>query len=169
CSCGTYDSPIGLTNPRGCNEKRRVPAVHGAREWRWRESNPRPTVLPQDFSGCSLLTDFLGPSDHADKSLTGPVTLEVQTAQVTRTACSGSLDDARNRVESVPGLTDFYARSGGEGEVGAVVISTYWFARSVNEMTLHSRPASPETTTVVETDHPPVELYGPGGPSPLPV
>src|SRR5699024_2354590 len=132
--------------------------VHGAREWRWREANPRPTVLPQDFSGCSLLADFLGPSDHADKSLTGPVTLKLQTAQVTRTACSGSLDDARNRVESVPGLTDFYARSGGEGEVGAVVISTYWFARSVNEMTLHSRPASPETTTVVETDHPPVEL-----------
>jgi len=26
-------------------------------------------------------------------------------------------------------------------------------------MTLHPRPASPGTTTVVETDHPPVELF----------
>src|SRR5699024_9702718 len=68
-------------NPPRSNEKRRVPGVHGAREWRWRESNPRPTVLPQDFSGCSLLADLLGPSDHADKSLTGPVTLKLQTAQ----------------------------------------------------------------------------------------
>src|SRR5690625_6896102 len=101
--------------------------------WRWRESNPRPTMKNQGFSGCSPLADFLGPSDHADKSLTGSVTLEVHAAQVTRATCSGSLDDARNRVESNPGLTDFSARSGGEGEVGALGIGTYWFARSVDE------------------------------------
>src|SRR5699024_10516429 len=40
----------------------------------------------------------------------------------------------------------------------AIGIGTYWFARSVDEMTLHPRPASPGTTIVVETDHPPVEL-----------
>ena len=57
-------------------------------------------------------------------------------------------------AEAVPGLTDFEARSGGEGEVGASVIGTYWFAQSVDEMTAHPRPASPEPTTVVETDHP---------------
>ena len=57
-------------------------------------------------------------------------------------------------AEAVPGLTDFGARSGGEGEVGASVIGTYWFAQGVDEMTAHSRPASPEPTTVVETDHP---------------
>lgn len=57
-------------------------------------------------------------------------------------------------AEAVPGLTDFEARSGGEGEVGASVIGTYWFAQSVDEMTVHPRPASPEPTTVVETDHP---------------
>src|SRR5699024_11640631 len=82
----------------------------------------------------------------------------VPTAPVTRTVSSGSLADARNRDESYPGLTDFEARSGGEGEVGALVIGTYWFAKSVNEMTLHPRPASPGSTIVVETDHPPVEL-----------
>ena len=57
-------------------------------------------------------------------------------------------------AEALPGLTDFEARSGGEGEVGASVIGTYWFAQSVDEMTVHPRPASPEPTTVVETDHP---------------
>ena len=57
-------------------------------------------------------------------------------------------------AEAVPGLTDFGARSGGEGEVGASVIGTYWFAQGVDEMTAHPRPASPEPTTVVETDHP---------------
>ncbi len=57
-------------------------------------------------------------------------------------------------AEAIPGLTDFEARSGGEGEVGASVIGTYWFAQSVDEMTVHPRPASPEPTTVVETDHP---------------
>ena len=57
-------------------------------------------------------------------------------------------------AEALPGLTDFEARSGGEGEVGASVIGTYWFAQSVDEMTAHPRPASPEPTTVVETDHP---------------
>lgn len=67
---------------------------------------------------------------------------------------SGSLDDARNRDESIPGLTDFEARSGGEGEVGALGIGTYWFARSVNEITVRPRPASPGSTITVETDHP---------------
>lgn len=57
-------------------------------------------------------------------------------------------------AEAFPGLTDFEARSGGEGEVGASVIGTYWFAQSVDEMTVHPRPASPEPMTVVETDHP---------------
>src|SRR5512145_1271510 len=45
-------------------------------------------------------------------------------------------------------------RSGGEGEVGALGIGTYWFAGSVNEITQHPRPASPGSTTIVETDHP---------------
>jgi len=31
-------------------------------------------------------------------------------------------------------------------------IGTYWFAGSVDEMTPHPRPASPGSTTVVETD-----------------
>lgn len=44
---------------------------------------------------------------------------------MTSDVSSGFLDDARNRVGSYPGLTDFGARSGGEGEVGALGIGTY--------------------------------------------
>lgn len=33
-----------------------------------------------------------------------------------------------------------------------------WLQRIVYEMTLHPRPASPGSTTAVETDHPPIEL-----------
>src|SRR5450830_1513842 len=73
---------------------------------------------------------------------------------MTRTTSSGSLADARDRVESYLGLTDFRTRSSGECEVGAVCIGTYWFAGSVDEITPHPRPASPGSTTIVETDHP---------------
>ena len=47
------------------------------------------------------------------------------------------------------------ARSGGEGEVGALGVGTYWFVRSVDEMTVRPRPASPDQPTNVETDRPP--------------
>ncbi len=30
-------------------------------------------------------------------------------------------------AEAILGLTDLAARSGGEGEVGAIVFGTYWF------------------------------------------
>jgi len=39
--------------------------------WRWRESNPRPTVQKQGFSVCSSLR-FSRPRNHAHKSPTGP-------------------------------------------------------------------------------------------------
>ena len=58
-----------------------------------------------------------------------------------------------SRIELRP--TDFEARSGSEGEVGALGIGTYWFARIVYEITVRPRPASPGQPTNVETDHPP--------------
>src|SRR5699024_10031334 len=51
------------------------------------------------------------------------------------------------------------ALSGSEGEIGAVVrLSTYCFAEDINEMTLPSRPASPDAVSNVETDHPHIHL-----------
>src|SRR5450830_1578440 len=84
---------------------------------------------------------------------------------MTRTTSSGSLADARDRVESYLGLTDFRTRSSGECEVGAVCIGTYWFAGSVDEITPHPRPASPGSTTIVETDHPLCSCQSPSQPT----
>jgi hypothetical protein len=85
--------------------------------------------------------------------------LEVPTIPTTRMVSSGSLVDASYRAESTPGLTDLVTRSGGECEVGALGIGTYWFtAVVVNELTPSPRPASPGSTSDVETCHPHVEL-----------
>ena len=71
---------------------------------------------------------------------------------------SGPLNDARNRVESVPGLTDYARCLGSESEVVLFRFSSYFFAESVNEIALHPRPASPGATNIVETCHPHIEL-----------
>jgi hypothetical protein len=47
--------------------------VHEARGWwRWRESNPRPLTVNQDFSGCSALWNFSAPALARTRPLTGP-------------------------------------------------------------------------------------------------
>ena len=67
-------------------------------------------------------------------------------------------NDARHSSESNYWLTDFGARSGGEGEIGALVLGTYEFAEGVNEITLPPRPASLRRAGAVETDHPLIQL-----------
>ena len=70
---------------------------------------------------------------------------------------SGSLDDARHRAGSnsrADGLKVQAAISGSENVVGAILFGTYWFARIVYELSVHSRLASLRSTTTVETDHP---------------
>ena len=50
-----------------CDAKR---TSQGLKVWRWRELNPRPTMLAQVFSGCSSQCVVFGPSAHANESLT---------------------------------------------------------------------------------------------------
>lgn len=52
--------------------------------WRWGESNPRPTVVQQDFSGCSSLACFSAPASHANKDADGLSRLEVPRHPPTR-------------------------------------------------------------------------------------
>ena len=40
--------------------------------WRWRELNPRPLTVNQDFSGCSALRIFSAPALARTRPLTGP-------------------------------------------------------------------------------------------------
>jgi len=51
--------------------------------------------------------------------------LKVPVTPTTWVTSSGPLIDARHRVESIPGLTDYAARLGSEGEVSALRIGTY--------------------------------------------
>ena len=85
----------------------------------------------------------------------GSVTVHVASSPVTGLSASGPLVDASDRAEGLPGLTDLHTRSGGEGERGArFSIGTYFVATMVDEITSPPRPASPGTTTDVETCHP---------------
>src|SRR5665648_598437 len=131
-------------------------------QWRWRESNPRPTAVNQGFSGCSLLC-VSRPQRSRRHVADGLSHLDAPAAPVTGATSSGALDDARNRDESTPGMTDYAARLSSEGEVGAIGSGTYWFAGSVDEITQHPRPASPGLTTIVETDHPLCSCQAPTG------
>lgn len=56
--------------------------------------------------------------------------------------------------ESNLGLTDLAARSGGEGEVGAITFGTYCFTWIVKELTTLPLPASRKSANTVETDRP---------------
>jgi hypothetical protein len=64
--------------------------------------------------------------------------------QTTDATCDGVL--RQRRIGEPSELLE--ARSGGEGEVGALGIGTYGFARSVDEITVRPRPASPGSTII---------------------
>ena len=124
--------------------------------WRWGESNPRPTADPEVFSGRILL--FISqPLTSCRPAASRLSRLSVGTDPPTWSAPSGLLNDARHQAGGTTwadGLKVHAAISGGENVVGAVLFGTYWFARSVSELSARSRPASPRSTTAVETDHP---------------
>jgi len=97
---------------------------------------------------------FLSPSDLAGVSLPGSVAVVVPVTPATQATSSGSLDDASYRTESTPGLTDLRSSLRRRGRSRRDWNRHLCFARSVHEITVHPRPASPGITTNVETDHP---------------
>jgi hypothetical protein len=88
----------------------------------------------------------------------GSVTVHVATIPVTGTMAIGLLVDASYRAEGTPGLTDLSLASGGESEIRLCRFGSYLPATMVREITSPPRPASPESTSNVETCHPLVEL-----------
>ena len=70
--------------------------------WRCGESNPGPTVVQQDFSGCSSCLVFSAPASPTNKNADGLSHLGVPRSPMTKDPGSGSLDDARNRGGSAP-------------------------------------------------------------------
>ena len=116
-------------------------------------SNSRPRILLRAQS--TVL--YLSPQHCVDSPLDRLSWLSVGGTPPTWATPSGSLDDARHRAGSnsrADGLKVQAAISGSENVVGAILFGTYWFARIVNELSVHSRLASLRSTTTVETDHP---------------
>jgi hypothetical protein len=98
---------------------------------------------------------FLGPSSQTGKLLTGPVAVRFPIRSRDRTEWLSLLADARHRAEGTPGLTACSRYLGSES-VGALIgIGAYWCAGpGFRDHPSHPRPASPGSTTEVETIHP---------------
>ncbi len=80
----------------------------------------------QVFSGRSLLLVFSALTLPADGMVNRLSHEKVPLIPATWIRSSGFLDDARFQVESFPRLTDCYYALGGESEVGALRVGTYW-------------------------------------------
>ena len=98
-----------------------------AGSWRWRESNPRPSVHHQGFSGRSLLR-FSQPR-RSCKQVADRLSRCSMSRLVPRPGQAViPLADARHRVEGIPGLTELYFALSGKSEFSARCVGTYWFA-----------------------------------------
>ena len=123
--------------------------------WRCRESNPGPSVRNQGFSGRILRALFSAPAVLQAMLLTGPVAVRCPARPRDRVGQWSPLADARVRAEGTPGLTACSRYLGSEG-VGALIgIGAYWCAGpGFRDHPSHPRPASPGSTSEVETIHP---------------
>ncbi len=111
-------------------------------------------VVPLGLLRVQLAMAFLGPGAHASMSADGPSRLEVPSAPTTSADSSGSLADASYRVESNPGLTDYRGSLRRRGRSRCAWNRHLWCAEGVYEITPRPRPASPSSTSDVETSHP---------------
>jgi hypothetical protein len=122
--------------------------------WRWRESNPRPSVPHQGFSGCSLLR-FSQPrrsrKQDADRlSRCSMSRLAPRPGQAVIL-----LADARHRVGGIPGLTASNSPQAARARsvrIGLALIDVR--SQDFRGHNRNPRPASPGSTTEVETVHP---------------
>src|SRR5690606_36628911 len=116
-----------------------------ANQWSWRESNPRPSTLTQGYSGRRLLGVFSAPVLEQTRHRQAQPRWEVLLRSRGRTRTASLRNEAAPWDGGVPRPTLHLVASGGEGEVSALSVGTYWFSGIVNEMTLDPRPASPES------------------------
>ena len=97
---------------------------------------------------------FLSPGDHTGKSPSRAQSLfSVPSGPATGPLGSGLLVDASHRAEGIPGLTEFSLAQA--ARVSSVLLtSAPIVCDEVYEITSPSRPASPGSTSTVETCHP---------------
>ena len=104
------------------NRQARRPAdcYHQDQTWRWRESNPRPPSLQQDFSGRSVQCLYSAPPvTHTSRG--GKPSRCEMSRQYPRPALKVShLADASIRGGDEPGLTESLRYLGSESELSAI-------------------------------------------------
>jgi hypothetical protein len=169
CREGWPASPGRWSWPACCpasGSRRRRPCMTWRRPydwWRWRESNPRPSVHHQGFSGRSLLC-FSQPrrSRKLDADRLSRCSMSRLAPRPGQAVIL--LADARHRVEGIPGLTDLYFALSGKSEISARCVGTYWFA-----VTGFTRSQPQPSARFPWFNHrsrnrsPPIELYGQHG------
>jgi len=74
--------------------------------WRWRESNPRPLSLQQDFSGRSVRCLYSAPPVLHTRRCDGPSRCELSHPPPRPARTVSHLADASDRAGDEPGLTD---------------------------------------------------------------
>jgi len=104
-----------------------VPAPPLSSQWRWRESNPRPSTPSQGFSGRSLLC-FSQPRRSRRRVADGLSHCLFSRSAPWPDRSVEPSSDARSRAEGTPGLTEVrYLRSEGQGvlaHLSVLVIGT---------------------------------------------
>ena len=126
--------------------------------WRWRESNPRPSVLHQGFSGRSLLC-FSQPRRSRKQVADGLSRCSMSRLVPRPGQAVIPLADARHRVEGIPGLTELYFALSGKSEFSARCVGTYCFA--VTGLTRSQPQPSARFTWIIHRSRnrsPPIEL-----------
>jgi hypothetical protein len=94
--------------------------------WRWRESNPRPPSLQQDFSGRSVRCLCSAPSVMHTSRRDRPSRCVLSRPAPRPGRAVSHLADARIRAGDEPGLTDQLRYLGSESVVSAIGIGAYF-------------------------------------------
>ena len=94
----------GLIVSRGIGHLQQCSTCSFEHSWRWRESNPRPSVPHQGFSGRSLLC-ISQPRRSRKQAADGLSRCQVSRLVPRPGQAVILLADARHRVEGIPGLT----------------------------------------------------------------
>ena len=93
--------------------------------WRWRESNPRPPSLRQDFSGRSVRCLYSAPPVMHTGRCDGSSRCWLSSSIPRPDRRVSHLADASDRAGDEPGLTES-SRLGSESELGATIVGAYF-------------------------------------------
>jgi hypothetical protein len=123
--------------------------------WRWRESNPRPPSLQQDFSGRSARSLCSAPPVTCTSWCDGPSRCEMSRPPPRPRRTVSHLIDASDRAGDLPGLTELLRYLRSESELGATVVGAYFFCIAFFKRSAMQSSARFSCLNVRSRDHSP--------------